>query len=201
MSRTVKQNANASATRSVVVSSDEERLILVDSDDRVLGAASKSHAHDGAGVLHRAFSLFVFNRAGALLIHQRHPTKRLWPGYWSNSCCSHPRAGEDIDVAVGRRLEQELGLTMPLAFIYKFEYTARFGDAGTEHELCSVYAGVTNDDPVINETEIADWRWIAPDALDAEIERAPQTFTPWFKLEWRALREDHRAALENALSA
>ena len=152
---------NRQPTRSLVVSSEEERLILVDSDDRETGTSTKSACHDGAGVLHRAFSVFVFNRHGELLIHQRHPSKRLWPNFWSNSCCSHPRAGEDVDVAVHRRLEQELGLTADLRYVYKFEYVAPFGDAGTEHELCWVYAGTTDAAPVINTTEIANWRWIA----------------------------------------
>ena len=191
---------SGAATRNVVVSSEEEQLVLVDSNDRALGTKSKSLCHDGAGILHRAFSLFVFNRAGELLIQQRHASKRLWPLYWSNSCCSHPRAGEDIDVAVGRRLEQELGLTASLSFIYKFEYTAPFGGLGTEHELCSVYAGVAAAEPVVNTTEIADWRWIAPTALDRELADAPQRFTPWFKLEWTALHSDHRAALSQILS-
>jgi len=187
-------------TRSVVVSSEEERLILVDSNDCETGTAPKSACHDGAGVLHRAFSLFVFNRDGALLIHQRHPSKRLWPGYWSNSCCSHPRAGEDVDSAVHRRLEQELGLHAQLNYIYKFEYTAPFGDVGTEHELCWVYAGRTVEQPVINTTEIAGWRWIGPDALDVELSQAPQRFTPWFKLEWQALRGAHRQRLTQILA-
>ncbi len=188
-------------TRSLIVSSEEEQLILVDSNDRETGTSSKSACHDGEGVLHRAFSLFVFNGDGALLIHQRHPSKRLWPNFWSNSCCSHPRAGEDIDLAVHRRLEQELGLVARLHFIYKFEYTAPFGTAGTEHELCWVFAGITTTQPVINATEIADWRWIAPDALDAELAATPQRFTPWFKLEWQALRSSHRIGLEQILSA
>ena len=145
-------------------------------------------------MLHRAFSVFVFNRRGELLIHQRHPSKRLWPNFWSNSCCSHPRAGEEVDVAVHRRLEQELGLNADLHYVYKFEYVAPFGDAGTEHELCWVYAGTTDATPVINTTEIANWRWIAPDALDVELAQTPQRFTPWFKLEWQALRGTHRAA-------
>jgi isopentenyl-diphosphate delta-isomerase len=189
------------STRNLVVSSDEERLILVDSNDRETGTLSKSQCHDGTGLLHRAFSLFVFNGRGALLIHQRHPSKRLWPDYWSNSCCSHPRAGEDMDLAVHRRLEQELGLNADLRYIYKFEYTAPFGDAGTEHELCWVYAGTTAAEPVINTTEIASWRWIAPDALDAELTETPDRYTPWFKLEWRALRGTHRIRLEQILSA
>jgi len=188
-------------TRNLVVSSEEERLILVDSDDRETGTSTKSACHDGAGVLHRAFSVFVFNRHGELLIHQRHPSKRLWPNFWSNSCCSHPRAGEDVDVAVHRRLEQELGLTADLQYVYKFEYVAPFGDAGTEHELCWVYAGTTDATPVINTTEIANWRWIAPATLDTELAQTPQRFTPWFKLEWQALRGPHREGLEKILSA
>ncbi len=188
-------------TRSSVVSSDEERLILVDSDDHETGTSSKSQCHDGAGVLHRAFSLFVFNRRGELLIHQRHPSKRLWPNFWSNSCCSHPRAGETIGIAVHRRLEQELGLSADLHYLYKFEYRAAYGDAGTEHELCWVYAGVTDATPMVNTTEIANWRWIAPDPLDDEIARAPQHFTPWFKLEWQALRGAQRRQLEKIISA
>jgi isopentenyl-diphosphate Delta-isomerase len=188
-------------TRNLVVSSEEERLILVDSDDRETGTSTKSACHDGAGVLHRAFSVFVFNRHGELLIHQRHPSKRLWPNFWSNSCCSHPRAGEDVDVAVHRRLEQELGLTADLQYVYKFEYVAPFGDAGTEHELCWVYAGTTDATPVINTTEIANWRWIAPATLDSELAQTPQRFTPWFKLEWQAVRGPHREGLEKILSA
>ena len=192
---------NRQPTRSLVVSSEEERLILVDSDDRETGTSTKSACHDGAGVLHRAFSVFVFNRHGELLIHQRHPSKRLWPNFGSNSCCSHPRAGEDVDVAVHRRLEQELGLTADLHYVYKFEYVAPFGDAGTEHELCWVYAGTTDATPVINTTEIANWRWIAPATLDSELAQTPQRFTPWFKLEWQALRGPHREGLEKIISA
>jgi isopentenyl-diphosphate delta-isomerase len=186
-------------TRHRIVSSDEEQLILVDSADREIGTSSKSDCHDGDGILHRAFSLFVFNRDGALLLQQRHADKRLWPLFWSNSCCSHPRAGEEMDLAVGRRLEQELGLRAALTFLYKFEYTARFGAAGTEHELCWVYAGTTASEPVINTTEIANWRWVAPAALDAELATSPEGFTPWFKLEWHALRNTHGARLQQLL--
>lgn len=177
-------------TKSDIVSSEQEPLILVDSDDRELGALDKSACHDGDGVLHRAFSLFVFNSAGELLLQQRAAGKRLWPSYWSNSCCSHPRAGEDMDEAVGRRLHQELGLGAELRFVYKFEYTAAFEDLGTEHELCWVYVGVTADDPVINTTEIDDWRWIAPRALTRELEDDGGRFTPWLKLEWARLRAE-----------
>jgi len=185
----------SSSTQDRIVSSEEEPLIRVDSADRIIGTLDKSACHDGTGLLHRAFSIFVFNGRGELLLQQRHPDKRLWPSYWSNSCCSHPRAGETMDIAVARRLQQELGLSADLRFLYKFEYRAAFGDVGTEHELCWVYVGTTDAKPVINTTEIAEWRWVAPDALDAELERAPERFTPWFKLEWRRIRSEFAAAL------
>ncbi len=189
------------STQHRVVSSEDETLVLVDARDRPIGTLDKSACHDGAGRLHRAFSTFVFNPRGELLIHQRHPDKRLWPSYWSNSCCSHPRAGEAIASAVTRRVRQELGLAMQLTFLYKFEYRATFGDLGTEHELCHVYAGVTADTPVINTTEIAAWRWIGMTDLDAEMAARAAQFTPWFHLEWQALRSEHADALARALAA
>ncbi|MFU8815807.1 MAG: isopentenyl-diphosphate delta-isomerase, partial [Pseudomonadales bacterium] len=129
------QPLTSADTRSEIVSSEREPLILVDSDDRELGWMDKSAAHDGDGILHRAFSLFIFNAAGELLIQQRAPGKRLWPSFWSNSCCSHPRAGEELSEAVGRRLQQELGMQAELHFVYKFEYLAHYRDLGSEHEL------------------------------------------------------------------
>ncbi len=181
---------NAAATRAEIVSSENESLILVDADDRVLGSLDKSACHAGGGILHRAFSLFVFNAAGETLLQRRHASKRLWPGYWSNSCCSHPRQGEDMAVAVRRRAWDELGLSPPIEFLFKFEYRASFADAGSEFELCSVFIGRCDDAPRINSTEIADWRWILPHDLDREIELSPQTFTPWLKLEWRRLHTE-----------
>ena len=171
-------------TKSDIVSSEAEALILVDPSDQVVGYLDKSAAHDGEGMLHRAFSLFVFNTHGQLLLQRRAPEKRLWPEFWSNSCCSHPRRGESMDDAVSRRLEQELGLSANLQFTYKFEYTTPFGELGTEHELCWVYVGRTEKEPVVNTTEIMEWCWVdAPELTDA-ITAAPQTYTPWLKLEW-----------------
>jgi len=175
-------------TKSEIVSSDQEPLILVDADDREIGFLDKSACHDGSGVLHRAFSLFIFNPRGELLLQRRASGKRLWPSFWSNSCCSHPRRGEIMSDAVQRRMEQELGLRTPVRFVYKFEYQAQFLDLGTEHELCWVYVGQTADQPVINTTEIGEWRWISPAALDAELEASSADFTPWFRMEWQQLR-------------
>ncbi len=182
-------------TKNEIVSSEEESLILVDAGDRELGFLDKSACHDGAGVLHRAFSLFVFNERGELLIQQRAEDKRLWPSYWSNSCCSHPRRGESMETAVSRRLEQELGLNMVLRYLYKFEYSAAFEDLGTEHELCSVYTGFTSSEPVINTVEIASWRWIDGNLLTSQLDTEPERFTPWFKMEWQRLQREYPAAL------
>ena len=105
-------------------------LILVDENDRVVGHLSKGLSHDGEGALHRAFSLFVFNREGEFLLQQRSAGKRLWSLFWSNSCCSHPREGETMDEAVRRRLLQELRLESNLQFLYKFQYQASYKDIG-----------------------------------------------------------------------
>lgn len=177
-------------TRSEIVSDDSELLILVDEHDVELGTLAKTTCHDGDGVLHRAFSLFVFNPAGELLIQQRATDKRLWPGYWSNSCCSHPRAGEPLALATQRRCQQELGFTTPLQYVYKFQYQADFKGIGAEHELCSVFVGTYAGQTDINRAEISAHRWIAPADLEAEMAAHPEQFTPWFKIEWQTLREE-----------
>lgn len=163
-------------------------LILVNSDDEVIGNLTKSRCHDGDGALHRALSVFILNGAGEVLLQRRHPDKRLWGGYWSNSCCSHPRWGEAMQDAAQRRIHDELGLDDELEFVYKFEYHARFGEAGAEHELCHVFIGTTLDEPVVNTTEIADWRWADPAQLDQDIDQS--IYTPWLRQEWRRLRQD-----------
>ncbi|HEX6996614.1 MAG TPA: isopentenyl-diphosphate Delta-isomerase [Gammaproteobacteria bacterium] len=177
--------------REEIVSSASEELILVDELDREIGFKPKGECHTGQGVLHRAFSIFVFNAADEVLLQKRSPEKPLWPNYWSNTCCSHPRRGETMEQATRRRLEQELGFACPLEFLYKFKYHAQYGAAGAEHEYCWVYHG-RYDGPVdVNVNEIADWRWVGVDELEAELGAAPERFTPWFKMEWAHIREHH----------
>ncbi len=173
-----------------------DALILVDEADREVGHASRARCHEGGGLLHRAFSLFVFNADGELLIQQRAAGKRLWPLYWSNSCCSHPRRAESMDSAIHRRLHEELGLDCPLHFLFKFKYQAQFDGAGAEHELCSVFIG-RSATPLVcaNQSEVAAWRWIAPEALDAEMSAGTGRFTPWFIQEWARIRQDHQPAV------
>src|ERR1700735_3099957 len=141
-----------------VAALDSEALILVDEADREVGHLSKSQCHDGQGVLHRAFSLLVFNGEGELLLQQRAASKRLWPLYWSNSCCSHPRRAEAMETAIHRRLHEELGLRCPLHFLFKFQYQAQFDAAGAENELCSVFIGRCTAEVKINRSEIHAWR-------------------------------------------
>src|SRR5882757_8515522 len=176
--------------------SDSESLILVDEADREVGHLDKVQCHQGQGVLHRAFSLLIFNDAGELLLQQRSASKRLWPLFWSNSCCSHPRRAETMEAAIHRRLYEELGLRCPLEFLFKFQYQAQFETAGSEQELCSVFIGRSSDPVRIDSSEIFAWRWISPENLQAELAGSEaDRFTPWFVMELERIWRDHRAVL------
>ena len=180
----------SSSHRFEVVSDDSDSLILVNEQDHQIGTLDKKACHDGHGVLHRAFSLFVFNANGETLLQRRHSTKRLWPGYWSNGCCSHPRDGEQLQSAVVRRAEEELGLVVEPDFLFKFNYRESFQNVGTEFELCSVFVSHDASTPRVNASEIAEWRWLSPENLDDEIVAKPMQFTPWLKIEWQRLRTE-----------
>lgn len=176
-----------------VVSSESEELILVNEQDQEIGHSPKADCHDHDGLLHRAFSVFVFNSRGEVLLQQRAAGKRLWPLYWSNSCCSHPRRGESMLQALQRRLQQELRISCSADYLFKFQYHAHFESQGkrlgSERELCSVYAGLSDDPVRANATEVKDCRFVAPEALDRELAEHPERFTPWFKLEWPRVRD------------
>jgi isopentenyl-diphosphate Delta-isomerase len=178
------------------MAAEAEPLILVDGADREVGHLDKVRCHSGRGVLHRAFSLLIFNGRGELLLQQRAASKRLWPLYWSNSCCSHPRRAESMETAIHRRLGEELGLSCPLHFLFKFEYQAQFDASAAEHELCSVFIGRSNAAVRINRREIRAWRWASPEALEREMAGSDaDNFTPWFRLEWERTWREHRAAV------
>ena len=149
------------------------------------------------GLLHRAFSLFIFNRDGDVLMQQRSQQKKLWPLYWSNSCCSHPVHGETIENSIDRRLQQELGFNTRLKYLYKFKYQATYLNIGSEHELCSVFVGCTESPIKANTNEIAAWRFISATDLKKMMLQYPNKFTPWFKLEWHKLITDYADVLCN----
>jgi len=179
-----------------VVSWESEELILVDENDEEVGTMSKAASHDGGGVLHRAFSLFLFDAKGRLLLQRRAASKRLWPMYWSNSVCSHPRHGETIADAVERRVADELGLdALSAEFIYKFRYQASYEDLGSEHELCHVFLGRLSGDVDPNRSEIEEVRFIEPGELTRDLERNGSEYTPWFRMEWQRLSEEFGTVL------
>jgi len=183
-----------------VVSSESEPLIRVDEHDNELGFLSKGECHDGDGVLHRAFSVFLFDPLGRLLIQQRAAEKRLWPLFWANSCCSHPRAGETMAEATERRLLDELGVRSPLHFIYKFRYQASYQELGSEHELCWVYVGRVDEFQLKpNPLELAAWKFVEPSEIDQLMADPDQPLTPWFRMEWNALQGRYRNEVSDAL--
>jgi isopentenyl-diphosphate delta-isomerase len=183
------------------IAPESDSLILVDEADHGVGHLSKVLCHEGRGVLHRAFSLRIFNASGELLIQQRSASKRLWPLYWSNSCCSHPRRAETMEMAIHRRLYEELGLHCPLHFLFKFQYQAQFDETGAENELCSVFIGRSAEPVMIDDHEISAWRWVSPAALQTEMAEGAGNFTPWFMLEWARVWRDHRAQVLDLQSA
>ena len=126
------------------VSFPDEMLILVDQDGRSIGEASKQQCHEGRGLLHRAFSLLIFDQKGRLLLQQRAAGKLLWPGYWSNSCCSHPRTGEGLAAAARRRSREELGLSVDPELLFTFQYSATYRNIGSENEVCAVFAAASS---------------------------------------------------------
>lgn len=172
------------------VENSADELILVDSKDQQIGTLSKVECHLGAGTLHRAFSVFLFNEKGELLLQQRSDNKPLWPLIWANSCCSHPRAGEDTLDAAHRRVREELGLETELNYLFKFEYQAQYDEAGAEHELCWVFVGHFTGKPKVDSSEVADWRCVKPAELSDAIDAEPGIYSPWLKLEWARITRD-----------
>lgn len=159
----------------------EELVILVDEQDNQIGLMPKMEAHEKA-ILHRAFSVFIFNDKNELMLQQRALHKYHSPGLWTNTCCSHQRDGEDNIAAGTRRLQEEMGFVVPLKETTSFIYKAPFDNGLTEHELDHILIGSYNDEPVINEDEVASWKWMPLEDVKDDIQEHPEEYTAWFKI-------------------
>ncbi|MBA4418739.1 MAG: isopentenyl-diphosphate delta-isomerase [Syntrophus sp. (in: bacteria)] len=157
-------------------------LILVDKDDNPVGSGEKTQCHLIPAPLHRAFSIFIVNSKGEILIHKRSALKKTWPGFWTNACCSHPRAGESLEIATERRLQEELGFTAPLQYLFTFKYEAEYDQEYGEKEIDHVFLGLYDGRITHDPDEIDDWRFVEADELKTDIETCPEIYTPWFKL-------------------
>lgn len=159
----------------------EEKVVLVSETDDQLGLMGKLEAHE-KGVLHRAFSVFIFNKSGELLLQQRALDKYHSPGLWTNTCCSHQRDGESSIQAGKRRLMEEMGFTCDLEEVFWFIYKADFDNGLTEHELDHVMVGYYDEDPVVNKEEAASFKWMSLKDVKDDISRNPDRYTEWFKI-------------------
>jgi isopentenyl-diphosphate delta-isomerase len=159
----------------------EEQVILVNEKDEPIGLMGKMEAHE-KGLLHRAFSVFVFNSKQEVLLQQRAACKYHSPNLWTNTCCSHPRVGETNQQAGERRLQEEMGLQVPLQEVFSFIYKAPFDNGLTEHEYDHVLVGYSDAQPQINPEEVASWKWLSLEAIKEDILQAPERYTAWFKI-------------------
>ena len=159
----------------------EEFVVLVDQNDQKLGLMEKQQAHV-AGLLHRAFSVFIFNSKGELMIQQRAASKYHSPTLWTNTCCSHPRDNETYEQAAHRRLEEEMGFDCELEYKFNFIYKAHLENDLIEHELDHVFIGTFDDEPKLNPDEVMAYRWVELDDLKKDMEKHPQNYTAWFKI-------------------
>jgi len=156
-----------------------EEVILVNERDEQVGSMEKMEAHR-KGVLHRAFSVFIFNDKNEMLLQQRATSKYHSGGLWTNACCSHPRPGEQTEAAAARRLHEELGFTIPLSKIFDFHYNAAFDNGLTEHEFDHVYVGTYTGKIAPNPSEVQDYCYKSMDEISATIQSHPHKYTAWF---------------------
>lgn len=159
----------------------QEKVILVNEKDEPLGLMEKIEAHEKA-LLHRAFSVFIFNDKGELMLQRRAKSKYHTPGLWTNTCCSHPRDGETLIEAGRRRLQEEMGFQTALKETASFIYKAPFDNGLTEHEFDHVLVGHYNGEPVLNPDEVEEWKWMSIAAVQQDIEKSPEKYTAWFKI-------------------
>lgn len=159
----------------------EEKVILVNENDEPVGLMPKLEAHEKA-LLHRAFSVFILNEQNEIMLQQRAQHKYHSPLLWTNTCCSHQREGESNVEAGTRRLQEEMGFSVPLKELFHFIYKAPFDNGLTEHELDHVMIGYYNDEPVINPDEVEAWKWMKIEEVKEDMIRHSEKYTVWFRI-------------------
>jgi len=165
-----------------------EKVVLVDQQDKAVGEMEKMEAHEKA-VLHRAFSVFVFNDRDELMLQQRALGKYHSPGLWTNTCCSHPRTGETFLEAGHRRLVEEMGFDCEIEKIFDFIYKAKLDKGLIEHEFDHVLFGRYNDVPEINPEEVESWKWMKMEDIAADMKSHPENYTVWFRIAFERVFE------------
>jgi isopentenyl-diphosphate delta-isomerase len=166
-----------------------EEVILVDARDTPVGTAEKMHAHR-EGLLHRAFSVFVFSADGRMLLQRRAASKYHSGSLWTNSCCSHPRPGEALEDAAHRRLREEMGFDCPLRHAFSFQYHAELDAGLREHELDHVFLGEWDGHPEPDPGEVEAWRYVEMAELRRELRDHPSRFTVWFRIAMRRIASE-----------
>ena len=159
----------------------EEKVILVNENDEQIGLMEKIEAHEKA-LLHRAFSVFVYNDKNEVMIQQRALSKYHSPGLWTNTCCSHQKEGETNVEAGKRRLMEEMGFQTDLKEVTSFIYKAPFDNGLSEHEYDYILVGLYNEEPKINPDEVASWKWMSLEDIKKDINNHPEKYTAWFKI-------------------
>jgi isopentenyl-diphosphate delta-isomerase len=170
----------------------EEKVILVDHNDKEIGLEEKLKAHSDGGILHRAFSIFIFNRKGETMLQQRAEGKYHGGGLWSNTVCSHPRQGETVLDAAHRRLHEEMGFDCEMSEAFAFEYEAKMDKGLTEHEYDHVVFGSYEKTPKMNPDEVQNWKWISLENLKKDLEERPEAYTPWLRIAIDQVIEHHK---------
>jgi len=175
---------------------DFNEVILVNFQDQVIGKMEKLEAHQ-KGLLHRAFSVFVFNSNKELLLQKRALGKYHSEGLWTNTCCSHPSPGETIENAAKRRLQEEMGYSCQLNTTFSFIYDVQLDNELIEHELDHVVIGISNVDPILNSEEASDFKWMCLKEIKEDIKSNSENYTSWFKI----ILDEHFDKLNNSLNS
>ncbi|WP_439559458.1 isopentenyl-diphosphate Delta-isomerase [Dyadobacter sp.] len=166
----------------------EDQVILVNEEDVEIGLMPKLEAHQ-KGMLHRAFSVFIFNTKGEMLLQRRAFGKYHSEGLWSNTCCSHPFPEESANRAASRRLREEMGISADLNFLYTFQYRVQLENGLTENELDHVFWGISDEKPLINTDEVSEYKYMTMNDIKADLSKNPEDYTEWFKICFAAVAE------------